>query len=174
MRARQNRCIGSSGIVGFISPVNGSQEVIENKVRYFVARALADCEIGPKMDPGKNSAQSCLFCRSRILRERALSSRHVLGGDVEVEAILAEERNQNGCPASANDRMRSRVGWVRCGVADFRKPVRVRRRIGIVICSGGTYGGDWAAEILSVLCVVGSNHVVQTEGFAKYFLEFWT
>src|SRR5260370_21769146 len=159
MRARQNRCIGSSGIVGFISPVNGSEEVIENKVRYFVARALADCEIGPKMDPGKNSAQSCLFFRSRILRERALYSRHDLGGDIEVEPILAGERHQNGCPASANDRMRSRVGWVRCGVADFLKPVGVRRRIGIVICSGGTYGGDCAPEILKVLSGGGNKPV---------------
>src|SRR5260370_10016895 len=98
MRARQNRCIGSSGIVGFISPVNGSQEVIENKVRYFVDQALADCEIGPKMDPGKNSAQSCLFFSSRILRERALYSRHDLRCDLEAETILASDSKQQECP----------------------------------------------------------------------------
>src|SRR5260370_38723019 len=107
MRARQNRCIGSSGIVGFISPVNGSQEVIENKVRYFVARALADCEIGPKMDSGKNSAPSCFFFRSRILRERALYSRHDLRGDMEVEPIVAEERKKNGRPDSRTNGLTS-------------------------------------------------------------------
>ena len=111
--------IGSFGFVGFVYRANESQEVIENKVGHFTAQALADCEIGTKMDPGKNAAQGCLFFRGRILRERALHSRHDLRGDIEVEAILAKERNQNGCPAGANDGVRSWVGRVGRGVAEL-------------------------------------------------------
>jgi len=62
--------------VGFISVVNGSQEVVYNKIRYFSSQPVANCEIGPKMDPCKNSAQGRLFFRVRNSVEGTLHARH--------------------------------------------------------------------------------------------------
>src|SRR5580700_2421315 len=112
-----------SAIVGFVFTVNRGQEIIENKVSHVTAQALANREIRPEVYSGENSAQRGFLFRSRIPRERALHSRHDLRRDYKVEAIPAEERNQNGCPTGANNGMRSGVGGVRSGVADLWKPV---------------------------------------------------
>src|SRR4029077_1046731 len=112
------------------------------------------------MDPGENSAQCCFLPRSRKPCERALHSGQNFRSDGELETIFAEEGNQHRCSGGADNGMRSRIGWVWCGVANFWKPVWIGRRVGIVICGGGTYGGDWPPEIVSVFSVVESNHVV--------------
>src|SRR5580704_8481591 len=150
-----------SAIVGFVFTVNRGQEIIENKVSHVTAQALANCEICPEMDSGENATQRGFLFLSRIPRERALRSRHDLRRDNEVEAVPAEERNQNGRPAGANNGVRSGVGGVRSGVADLWKPVRVGGRIGIVVCCSGTYCGDWAPEVVSVFSIVESNHVIR-------------
>src|ERR1700680_241391 len=149
-----------SAIVGFVFTVNWGQEIIENKVGHLTAQALANCEICPEVDSGENSTQRGFLFRSRIPRKRALRSRQDLRRDNEVEAIPAEERNQNGCSTGANNGVRSGVGGVRSSVGDLWKPVRVGRRIGIVVCCGGTYCGDWAPEIVSVFSVVESDYVI--------------
>src|SRR5438445_11952630 len=69
------------------------------------------------MNPCENSAQCCFLLCGRKLCERALHSRHNFRSDAELETIFAEEGNQHRCSGGANNGVRSRIGWVWCGVA---------------------------------------------------------
>src|SRR5437667_8545930 len=152
--------IRSFAVVEFVLSVTRSQEVINNKMSYFAAQPLSGGEVKAEMLPGENPAQRSLFCRSREYREGALYPRQDFRGDVKVEMIPLEEGPQHGCPGSANDRVRARVGGIGGRLAYLRKPIRVNQRVGVVVRISSPDGGHRPPEIVCVFGVVEGNHTV--------------
>ena len=133
---------------------------IENEIRYFPTQPLANCEIGPKMDPCKDSAQGRLLLRVRNSGEGTLHARQDFRRDRKIETISDKEGNQYGSPAGADNGVRSGVGRVRRGVDYLWKPIGVCCSIRIVVGCRRTYCSDGPPEIIDVFGVVESDHVV--------------
>src|ERR1700722_4008017 len=138
-----------------------SQEVIDHEICHFAAQLLSSGEVGAKVDPGENSAQGRLFRSRGETPEGALHARHDFRGDAKGKLPISfEERIQDLCARSTNNRVRTRIGGIRCRVTNLWEPAGVSDSVRVVVRVSSPDSGHWPPEIVSVFGVVKGYYTV--------------
>src|SRR6266436_2883449 len=116
----------SSSVVGIVSSVSSSKEIINDEICHLSAQRLTRSQVRAEMHTGENSTQCSFFTSGRKALKRAIYSCQNFGSNGEIEMILAKEGNQDGCSSSTDNRVCARICGIWRSVADRRKPIRVR------------------------------------------------
>src|SRR5882757_2975577 len=106
------------------------------------------------MHSGEDSAERRLFFSRREVLERTYCARHDFGGDAKFEAMTPEKGIQHSSPSRADDCVRSRIGRVRRGLPDLRKPVRVGQSREVLGRIGSANSSHWAPEVIHIFGIV--------------------
>ena len=100
--------------------MNRGEKVFDDEIRYVAAQPLAGGEVSAEMLPPEDAAQRRFFGGGGDTCEGAFDSRENLGSHVELGVVPLEKGNQHLRPGSAYYCVSSWIGWVGCGLADFR------------------------------------------------------
>src|SRR3984957_12452615 len=143
-----NSMISPLSVPVLTSSVERGEEVVDDKVRHRFAEFFTRIFVRAEMLTREDAAQACLVLRVRKAVESASHpGKHFRSND-QIKSLVTEDGVQHELAACADRGMCAGVRRISRSLGGLRKPIRVRRGVGVAVSGGGANRGHRPPKVI--------------------------